>query len=257
MDESYAFDPTHGQLPPKPEQTSESSQAVPKDEPSSQQHSHYHHEPMHSAVQQSPSRPQQQQQLPPKPAGPMPKEQTKYSLAILRTLKKKSEAGPFLAPVDPIALGIPHYSQVVTHPMDLGTVESKLQKNVYAHVEEFLADMRRIWENCYTFNGLDNPISHWAKTLSAIFEKQAAKMPTPQTIAATQAAKRSQSPNDAKKAATAATKKARRVCRFRICTKAFGDGVVADLFLVLPCRLSAIWDWRTSHVERVSKARIR
>ena len=112
----------------------------------------------------------------------MPKEQTKYAQAILRTLKKKSEAAPFLQPVDPVALGIPHYTQVITHPMDLGTLERKLQAQQYMVVEEFMDDMRQVWQNCYTFNGPDSPISGWAMTLSAVFDKQVAKMPTLESV---------------------------------------------------------------------------
>lgn len=137
---------------------------------------------------------------PQQPAAPatMPKEQVKYGLAILRQLKKKNEAGPFLQPVDPVALGIPHYPDIVTKPMDLSTVEKKLTEGSYTDVEEFSSDMRQIWQNCYTFNGGDSPLSKWANTLSTLFERQLLKMPTLASIqAAAQAAavKRSESPS--------------------------------------------------------------
>lgn len=125
----------------------------------------------------------------------MPKEQVKYGLAILRQLKKKNEAGPFLQPVDPVALGIPHYPQIVTKPMDLFTVEKKLTDGVYKDVEEFSTDMRQIWQNCYLFNGSDAPLSKWANTLSTLFEKQLLKMPTLASIQAAAIAKRAESPS--------------------------------------------------------------
>lgn len=108
----------------------------------------------------------------------MPKEQVKYAQAILRQIKKKTEAAPFLQPVDPVALGIPHYTQIITHPMDLGTVDRKLAQNQYEKVDDFAADVRLIWDNCVTFNGPDNPITAMAKNLSVVFEKQNAKMPS-------------------------------------------------------------------------------
>ena len=37
--------------------------------------------------------------------------------------------------------------------MDLGTIRKKVTHNSYANVEEFIADMRLIWENCYKYNG--------------------------------------------------------------------------------------------------------
>jgi len=139
--------------------------------------------------------------LPSAPPAPaiMPKEQAKYALSMLRTLKRKSEAGPFLHPVDPVALNIPTYVDIITHPMDLGTVERKIQTGQYKDVDEFASDMRLIWQNCITFNGPDNAVSIWAKTLSTLFEKQIQRMPTLAAIQAEQIAKRSTSPSDSKK----------------------------------------------------------
>jgi bromodomain-containing factor 1 len=140
---------------------------------------------------------------------------------MLRTLKRKSEAGPFLHPVDPVALNIPTYVDIITHPMDLGTVERKIQTGQYKDVDEFASDMRLIWQNCITFNGPDNAVSIWAKTLSTLFEKQIQRMPTLAAVSdskpgrtrwkmtdvtwtilqiqAEQIAKRSTSPSDSKK----------------------------------------------------------
>lgn len=139
----------------------------------------------------------------PAPPATMPKEQVKYGLAILRQLKKKSEAGPFLQPVDPVALNIPHYPDIIKNPMDLFTVEKKLTDGVYKDVEEFSADMRQIWQNCYTFNGSDAPLSKWANTLSSLFERQLLKMPTLASIQAAAIAKRSESPSHKGKASAA------------------------------------------------------
>ena len=45
---------------------------------------------------------------------------------ILRQLKEKEEAEPFLEPVDWKALELLDYPQVITQPMDLSTVEVSL-----------------------------------------------------------------------------------------------------------------------------------
>ena len=37
-------------------------------------------------------------------------------------------------PVDPIALGVPNYFEVIKRPMDLGTIKTKLHNNTYAKV---------------------------------------------------------------------------------------------------------------------------
>ena len=45
---------------------------------------------------------------------------------ILTQLKNHKNAWPFLQPVDPIALGIPHYRELIKEPMDLQTAENHL-----------------------------------------------------------------------------------------------------------------------------------
>ena len=39
-----------------------------------------------------------------------------------------------MAPVDPVAQGIPDYFSVIKHPMDLGTVRAKLQSLSLIHI---------------------------------------------------------------------------------------------------------------------------
>ncbi|GAA5881015.1 hypothetical protein JCM3774_003069 [Rhodotorula dairenensis] len=61
---------------------------------------------------------------------PMPiitKEQQKYAINATRNLKRNKNAYPFLKPVDAVALGVPDYYRIITEPMDLGTVEARLQ----------------------------------------------------------------------------------------------------------------------------------
>jgi hypothetical protein len=56
----------------------------------------------------------------------------------------------FRMPVDPIALNIPQYAEIVKNPMDFSTIKSKLQE--YGNIEAFLDDVRLIFSNCYLFN---------------------------------------------------------------------------------------------------------
>ena len=117
----------------------------------------------------------------PRPApiaqAPMSKEQQKFCNGILKALKKSRDAPPFLAPVDPVALGIPHYPNVITHPMDLSTIEYKLSQKHYRSVDEFTGDMRLMVNNCYKFNGESSPVGVMAKGIETLFNKQLAKMP--------------------------------------------------------------------------------
>ena len=60
---------------------------------------------------------------------------------ILIQLKKNKNSWPFLEPVDPIGMGIPHYSQIVTDPMDLRTVTTNLNEGKYLTITQFYADI--------------------------------------------------------------------------------------------------------------------
>lgn len=72
--------------------------------------------------------------------------------AVLREIKKKDIADPFLTPVDWKALGIPDYPTVVKRPMDLGTVSSQLEGGHYSSVRQLAADVDLVWKNAMTYN---------------------------------------------------------------------------------------------------------
>ena len=52
----------------------------------------------------------------------------------------------FNDPVDPEALGIPDYFEVIKKPMDLGTCMAKLRRGEYAKASELLKDVLSISE---------------------------------------------------------------------------------------------------------------
>lgn len=73
---------------------------------------------------------------------------------VLKFMHEKDVAhGAFFRePVDPMALGIPTYHQIIKEPMDLGTVQRKLDKGEITTPEEFARLVRLIFENAMTFN---------------------------------------------------------------------------------------------------------
>jgi hypothetical protein len=91
---------------------------------------------------------------------------------IIDALMTHEMAPPFNQPVDPIALGIPDYPKIIKNPMDLGTVRNKVYSRPcgYKYLSEFVADVRLVWNNCYTFNDMQSEISQMAKILSRAFE---------------------------------------------------------------------------------------
>nr|XP_016501221.1 PREDICTED: transcription factor GTE10-like isoform X3 [Nicotiana tabacum] len=76
----------------------------------------------------------------------------------------------FNAPVDVVKLKIPDYFTVIKHPMDLGTVQSKLMSGEYLTPLEFSADVRLTFKNAMTYNSPGNDVHIMAQTLSKFFE---------------------------------------------------------------------------------------
>lgn len=93
-------------------------------------------------------------------------------LDILRHVTSNPIAQPFLQPVDPIALNIPHYTKVITNPMDLGTVKANLESGVYKDPLEFAGHVRLTFSNAMLFNRAEHSVHMWARKLSEIFEKK-------------------------------------------------------------------------------------
>lgn len=111
------------------------------------------------------------------PENPLPKHQQKHASMTIKALKRLKDARPFLKPVDPQALNIPFYFNHITRPMDLSTIERKLNVNAYETPEQITADLSLMVENCCKFNGPTATISQMARNVQASFEKHMLNMP--------------------------------------------------------------------------------
>ena len=61
----------------------------------------------------------------------------------------------FLEPVDPIALGLHDYNEIVKEPMDLGTIRANVESDKYIGagcVDRFMYDVRLVFMNCALYN---------------------------------------------------------------------------------------------------------
>jgi len=91
---------------------------------------------------------------------------------ILHYLKTHKNAWPFLEPVDPVALNIPDYPEIIKNPMDLSSVEERLDNGEYASIDDFAEDLRLIWANAERYNGPQHQVTKMGKQLGVLFEKR-------------------------------------------------------------------------------------
>ncbi|KAF3905852.1 hypothetical protein AA313_de0207476 [Arthrobotrys entomopaga] len=105
----------------------------------------------------------------------------KFCEGIMKELWKKQHqaiAYPFYNPVDPVALEIPDYFKIIKKPMDMSEIQRKLNHNEYNNSNEFEADMRLMFNNCYKFNPPDSPVYKCGKGLEAVFDEKWAAKPS-------------------------------------------------------------------------------
>jgi hypothetical protein len=97
----------------------------------------------------------------------------KAAKRVLSHLWKQPGAWHFFAPVDPIALKIPDYPEIIKHPMDFGTIKQKILSAQYQSCKEFVGDLELVFSNCITYNGETSDFGVLAKKLREEFQKQA------------------------------------------------------------------------------------
>lgn len=90
--------------------------------------------------------------------------------SLLEKLMKHQYAWVFNTPVDVDGLGLHDYFTIITNPMDLGTVKTRLNKNWYKSPKEFAEDVRLTFHNAMTYNPKGQDVHAMAEQLSKIFE---------------------------------------------------------------------------------------
>jgi len=90
--------------------------------------------------------------------------------ALLNRLKAHQFGWIFNTPVDVVKLNIPDYFTIIKHPMDLGTVKSKIVSGEYLSPLGFAADVRLTFSNAMKYNPPGNDVHSMAETLSKYFE---------------------------------------------------------------------------------------
>ncbi|XP_047080465.1 bromodomain-containing factor 1 [Lolium rigidum] len=94
------------------------------------------------------------------------------ALEAIKKVMKVDSAEPFNVPVDPVALGIPDYLDVIDTPMDFGTICQDLEHgNKYMNSEDVYKDVQFIWDNCVKYNSKGDYIIELMKRVKKAFMK--------------------------------------------------------------------------------------
>nr|VZI40596.1 unnamed protein product [Spirometra erinaceieuropaei] len=86
---------------------------------------------------------------------------------VLEAVKAHKLAGPFLRPVT--AAEAPGYFNLIVFPMDLRTMTERLKNRYYVRKELFIADMRRMFHNCRTYNLPESDLYKNVSTIETFF----------------------------------------------------------------------------------------
>ncbi|XP_073297547.1 transcription factor GTE4-like isoform X2 [Primulina huaijiensis] len=92
--------------------------------------------------------------------------------SLLQRLMKHNHGWVFNEPVNAKALGLHDYHDVIKHPMDLGTIKTRLSQKWYKSPREFAEDVRLVFRNAMTYNPKGQDVHFMAEQLSQIFEER-------------------------------------------------------------------------------------
>ncbi len=95
---------------------------------------------------------------------------------VLKVLMNHDDGWVFNAPVDPVNLGIPDYFEKIKKPMDLGSINKRLENGGYREISQFDADVRLTFDNAMLYNEPGTPVHEMAKSLKAAYVEEHKKL---------------------------------------------------------------------------------
>lgn len=96
-------------------------------------------------------------------------------LHLLNDMQNHTSAWPFAQPVN--REEVPDYYEVIKEPMDLSTMEERLQADLYPRPEDFVKDAKLIFDNCRKYNNETTPYAKSANKLEKYMWQQIKNIP--------------------------------------------------------------------------------
>lgn len=84
-----------------------------------------------------------------------------------RIFRQDPESLPFRQPVDPDALGIPDYFDKIDKPMDLSTIQYKLNSGQYSDPWEYVDDVWLMFDNAWVYNKKQSRVYRYCTKVSS------------------------------------------------------------------------------------------
>ncbi|PRT52502.1 Histone acetyltransferase GCN5 [Wickerhamiella sorbophila] len=94
---------------------------------------------------------------------------------ILTEVQNHPSAWPFMQPVN--RAEVPDYYDLIQEPMDLSTMEQKLEKDQYDSMDSFVYDAKLIFDNCRKYNSETTTYYKNATKLDKFFQQKVREFP--------------------------------------------------------------------------------
>lgn len=98
--------------------------------------------------------------------------QKNQCLELTDRMLKRKICSPFYESVAKFRDLVPQYFEIIKYPMDLTTIKTNLENNVYPTIDDWAKDVELIWSNALKYNGEDTVIAKMAIEMRQWFRRR-------------------------------------------------------------------------------------